>query len=384
MGNERWRAAGMAGGAAVAAGLVATDPGGVVSHTVSPAGKTVLAMSSFRGPKDARSEEQRADFPEDRAAQKPAARSAEAGASAVEFFIAAPALLLALLGTFQAALLYQARAQLEVATQEAVRAGTLHGARVEAMREALARGLTPLYTHGRDMTALGKGYAAATLAAQQADIRILNPTKEAFADFAEQTRDPQGQWIKAIPVDHLGYRPTSAGSGSGLNVQDATLLKIQVTYVQPLIMPFIDQIGRGLYQIQQGLGQLGVPQFFGIPLRPVIGADGQTRWGISIQAEALMRMQSPVLAQDLPTKAGLGQPQNGPGTNDPGGDLQPIDTPARPIPSLPDFGEEGGGSCSGSVGSPNEDTPGNNPILNYIKDGSSASSDLSSLLGGGR
>ncbi|WP_437558958.1 pesticin C-terminus-like muramidase [Acidithiobacillus sulfuriphilus] len=52
----------------------------------------------------------------------------EAGASAVEFAIAAPALLLALLGTFQAALFYQARAQLEVAAQEAVRAGTLHEA----------------------------------------------------------------------------------------------------------------------------------------------------------------------------------------------------------------------------------------------------------------
>ena len=332
MGNERWRGA----------GLVATDLGGVVSHTVSPAGKRVLAMSSFRGLGNARSEEQRADYPEDRAAQKQAARPAEAGASAVEFAIAAPALLLAILGTFQTALLYQARAQLEVATQEAVRAGTLHGASLGAIRDGLARGLTPLYTHGRDMTALGKGYAAAWAVARQADIRILNPTQEAFADFAEQTRDPQGQWIKAIPVDHLGYRPTSLGSGSGLNIQDATLLKIQVTYVQPLIMPFIDQIGRGIYHIQKGLGQLGVPRFFGIPLRPVIGADGQTRWGIPMQAEALIRMQSPVLAQDLPAKAGLGQPQNGPGTNDPGGDLQPIDAPTRPIPSLPDFGGEGG------------------------------------------
>ncbi|MCL5979601.1 MAG: pilus assembly protein TadE, partial [Gammaproteobacteria bacterium] len=172
----------------------------------------------------------------------------------------------------------------------------------------LARGLTPLYTHGRDMTALAKGYAAATLAAQQADIRILNPTQEAFADFAEQTRDPQGQWIKAIPVDHLGYRPTSAGNGSGLNVQDATLLKIQVTYVQPLVVPFIDQIGRGLYQIQQGLsGTLGTPSFFGLTLKPIIGLDGPVRWGIPLQAEALLRMQSPMLAANLPSQKDLAQ-----------------------------------------------------------------------------
>ncbi|MHB8249905.1 MAG: TadE/TadG family type IV pilus assembly protein, partial [Acidithiobacillus sp.] len=284
------------------------------------------------------SEEQRADFPEDRAAQKPAARSAEAGASAVEFLIAAPALLLALLGTFQAVLLYQARVQLEVATQEAVRAGTLHGASVDAIRDGLARGLTPLYTHGRDMTALGKGYAAATLAAQQADIRILNPTQEAFADFAEQTRDTSGAWVKAIPVDHLGYRQTSLGSGSGLNVQDATLLKIQVTYVQPLIMPFIDQIGRGIYQIQQGLGSLGMPHhFFGVTLRPVVGVDGQVRWGIPLQAEALMRMQSPVLPDALPQRASLEQPQDGPGAGSPGGgDLEPMPAPEQTLPTMPD------------------------------------------------
>ncbi len=258
-------------------------------------------------------------------------RHSEAGASAVEFAIAAPALILALLGTFQSALLYQARAQLEVAAQEAVRAGTLHGASVDAIRDGLARGLTPLYTHGRDMTALAKGYAAAWAAAHQADIRILNPTQEAFADFAEQTRDPQGQWVRAIPVDHLGYRPTSAGSGSGLNVQDATLLKIQVTYVQPLIVPFIDQIGRGIYQIQQGLG------FFGIPLRPVVGADGQTRWGIPMQAEALMRMQSPVLSDALPQRASLEQPQDGPDAGSPGdGDLQPMPTPGQTLPTMPD------------------------------------------------
>nr|RNF57901.1 pilus assembly protein TadE [Acidithiobacillus sulfuriphilus] len=263
-------------------------------------------------------------------------RHSEAGASAVEFAIAAPALLLALLGTFQTALLYQARAQLEVATQEAVRAGTLHGAELQSIRDGLARGLTPLYTHGRDMTALAKGYAAAQVAAGQADIRILNPTREAFADFAEQTRDPpQGQWVRAIPVDHLGYRPTSAGSG--LHVQDATLLKIQVTYVQPLIVPFINQIGRGVYHIQEGLGQLGVPQFFGIPLRPVIGADGQTRWGISMQAEALMRMQSPVLSDALPQRASLEQPQDGPDAGSPGdGDLQPMPTPGQTLPTMPD------------------------------------------------
>ncbi|MHB0889480.1 TadE/TadG family type IV pilus assembly protein [Acidithiobacillus sp.] len=238
----------------------------------------------------------------------------EAGASAVEFAIAAPALLLALLGILQAALLYQARAQLEVAAQEAVRAGTLHGARVAAIRDGLARGLTPLYTHGRDMTALAKGYAAATLAAQQADIRILNPTQEAFADFAEQTRDPQGQWVRAIPVDHLGYRPTSAGSGSGVNVQNATLLKIQVTYYHPLIIPFVDRLFAAA-------GSTGgqISNILGHPVLP-------------LTAEATQRMQSPVLPDALPTKASLQQPAASEPNNS---NLTPITPPERTLPDLP-------------------------------------------------
>ena len=246
-----------------------------------------------------------------------AAGRCESGASAVEFAIAAPALLLALLGTFQAALLYQARAQLEVATQEAVRAGALHGASVGAMRTALARGLTPLYTHGRDLGALAKGHAAAQVAAGQADIRILNPTREAFADFAEQTRDTSGAWVRAIPNDHLGYRRTSPGTQSQLSIQDANLLKIQVTYTHPLVMPFIDQIGRGLYKIQQGLsGTLGIPSFFGLTLKPIVGLDGQVRWGIPLQAEALMRMQSPVLATNLPSQKDLAQRETAPTQED--------------------------------------------------------------------
>ncbi|MHB1532291.1 ATPase, T2SS/T4P/T4SS family [Acidithiobacillus sp.] len=61
---------------------------------------------------------------------------------------------------------------------------------------------------------------------------------EAFADFKEKTRDNSGQWVEAIPNDYLGYRQTSLGASSGLNIQDATLLQIRVTYVHPRVMPF--------------------------------------------------------------------------------------------------------------------------------------------------
>ncbi len=264
----------------------------------------------------------------------------EAGVSAVEFAITIPALLLAALGLFQAALLYQARAQFEVATQEAVRAGTLHGARIEAIREALARGLTPLYTHGKNLEALARGYGMAKIVAAQSSIRILSPTREAFADFAEATRDNSGAWVHAIPVDHLSYRQTSIGQSSKLSVQDATLLKIQITAVQPLILPFIDQIGSGFYAVKRGLG---LPGFFGVSLSPMVGADGQTHWGIPMQAEAVMRMQSPVLAEGLPGQNELTQTQNFGSTEGPTtmhSDMQPLPvaSDSDDLATLPDDG----------------------------------------------
>lgn len=90
--------------------------------------------------------------------------SHQTGASAVEFVIALPVLLLLILSSLQAALLYQARLQLEVAAQEAARAGTLHGGNVNAMRDALTRGLVPLYTDEQSLSDRAQAEAAARLA----------------------------------------------------------------------------------------------------------------------------------------------------------------------------------------------------------------------------
>ncbi len=260
----------------------------------------------------------------------------ERGVSAVEFAITLPTLLLALLGTFQGALLYQARAQFEVATQEAVRAGTLHGANTEAIREALARGLTPLYSHGQNLEALARGYAAAKTAAAQANIQILSPTREAFDDFAELTRDGSGAPVHAIPVDHLAYRQTRAGVNSKMSIQDATLLKVQITTVQPLVIPFIDQIGRGLYALKQ---EMGLPSIFGLQLSPVTGINGQMGWGIPLQTDTVMRMQSPVLVAGLPSQNQLVQhpeAESVHGSTPPASNMEPLPTSPSDLATISD------------------------------------------------
>ncbi|MHB8249908.1 MAG: TadE/TadG family type IV pilus assembly protein, partial [Acidithiobacillus sp.] len=77
---------------------------------------------------------------------------------------------------------------------------------------------------------------------------------------------------------------------------------------------------------------------FGVTLRPVVGVDGQVRWGLPLQAEALMRMQSPVLPQGLPSRASLEHGQDG-GSGDKGpgaGDWEPIPPPPSDLPNILD------------------------------------------------
>ncbi|WP_226823091.1 TadE family protein [Acidithiobacillus caldus] len=257
--------------------------------------------------------------------------SAEKGAGAVEFLISIPVVLLLILGTLQASLLYQARLQLEVAAQEAARAGALHGGNMAAMREGLARGLTPLYTHGQDVRALLAGRARAELAARQAQIEILSPTLEAFHDHKEFGRlpldddtgnkklTPDGNWGWGIPESHLGYRSTELKKESGISVQDANLLKIRVTYHAPLIMPFIDRLlarfdgnnegrgsvvgspkgGQGVFANQSGSDPIPDINHSHLPTFP-------------LTAEATFRMQTPFTnVQALQKVANLQTPRTG-------------------------------------------------------------------------
>jgi len=235
----------------------------------------------------------------------------EAGAGAVEFLISIPVVLLLILGTLQASLLYQARLQLEVAAQEAARAGALHGGDVGAMRTALARGLTPLYTHGQTPGDLAKARAAAELAAGQAEIDILSPTVEALRDHKEfgrlpldddqgQKSTPGGNWGWGIPESHLGYRDTAIKAASGVSVQDANLLKIRVTYHAPMIMPFIDRLFARFDPNNAGRGSVvggnggGTGAFEGQNGR--ISPPAATHPHLPtfpLRAEAIFRMQTP-------------------------------------------------------------------------------------------
>ena len=171
-----------------------------------------------------------------------APRRRQRGASAAEFLIAAPVLLGIGGGTVQTGLLYHGKTTLNYATFEAARAGAVHHARVDAMREELGTRLAPL--QGGDGSAAG---AVAAIARSKAAvespltrIRILNPTVEAFERWGV-TSVESGR--RVIPNSHLRLREDPLGDvRAGVSLQDANLLKIEVVHGMELAVPVVGDL----------------------------------------------------------------------------------------------------------------------------------------------
>ena len=204
------------------------------------------------------------------------------GAAIVEAIIALPILLVVILAAIQFGLIYQAKATLNHASLQAARAGAVSNASANAIRSGLARGLLPLFSPGHSLEAVAT--TTARIDAQlitDARLRILNPTREAFADFAE---DIDGQ--SEIPNDRLHARNTAEGSASGLNVQDANVLKVEVTYGYRLQVPIVNWfIAKVLLQLH--------------PTADPFGQQLLRRTRLPILASATVRMQSPARMSDL-------------------------------------------------------------------------------------
>lgn len=202
-------------------------------------------------------------------------RMPQRGQSLTEFLVAIFGFGLLLLALLQAILLYRAKTTVDYAAMEAARAGALHGADKGQMQKGLARGLTPLYataTASPSITGTAEAYAKAYAAVLAfGTIQVTSPTTASFDDFKEAQYDG----TMALPNDTLNFRPATVGSRGGLSVQDANILKIQVSFKYPLIVPIIDRV-------------LGTRDL----ARSV--TDGHTVYSMPIVASAMVRMQSPV------------------------------------------------------------------------------------------
>lgn len=158
------------------------------------------------------------------------------GAAIVEATIALPLLIVVILAAIQFGFVYQAKATLNHAALQAARAGAVSNAAPEALRRGLAQGLAPL--RSPDASLQGVAETVARIEGElltDARIRILNPTREAFDDFAIEV-----DGVRELPNDRLHARDTRPGSSGGLNIQDANLLRVEVTYGYELKVPLVD------------------------------------------------------------------------------------------------------------------------------------------------
>ncbi|QNH15210.1 hypothetical protein HEP73_00337 [Xanthomonas sp. GW] len=203
------------------------------------------------------------------------------GQSMVELVIITPVLLFLLLSVIQAVLVYRMKSTLDYAALMTARAGAVSGVDRQEMRKALAKGMLPLYVHETGQAAMEVAYWTKALPdlTVHGHITVINPTRAAWGNFKE--RQYNGQY--ALPNDTLAYRSTTVGS-SGVNVQDANILKIKVVYDAPLVVPFVGWVlgGRSQY--------LKPGTFESSPLQTFTGR-------LPIESYAIVRMQSPIYKQ---------------------------------------------------------------------------------------
>jgi TadE-like protein len=169
--------------------------------------------------------------------------SLQRGATLMEFVILFPVAVLFVLGLIQAGFLYMAKLNLNHATFQAARIGSLHHASESAMREALLRGLIPFHQNSFESNDNKRLLAAYTKASvenvnplSRAKVERLSPSAHSFKDFG--VKDAK-TGVTYIPNDNLEWRSSAPGANSKQNLRDANLLKLRVVYGYELKVPLM-------------------------------------------------------------------------------------------------------------------------------------------------
>jgi hypothetical protein len=163
------------------------------------------------------------------------------GAATVEFHIVALFALLPLcLGSVQMALLMVENHHIDHAAFLAARHGAVKHGDLAEIRRSFTQAVSPLFvTSGTSLDRsnvvprVASAYAAATAdIAIHARLRLLAPDQNARTDFAIR-RDER----LVIPNDALEFRSPARGRRSGITLQQANVLRIEISYCRPLIVP---------------------------------------------------------------------------------------------------------------------------------------------------
>ena len=190
-------------------------------------------------------------------------RRLDSGQAIVEYIIIFPVLLILIMGAIQIALIYQAKFTLNYAAFMGARQGALKNANLNSIKDGVAAGLAPLFMRwdgsgAPGLVDLSKARVISTIEVfnpMTAKVEIISPTKQAYDDIVAVTKGTE------IPNDNLMYR---SGSGDGMSIQDANLLKIRVTYCVKLVVPFVNRMIYSLVNGIEGVKNLA-NEFFWTP-----------------------------------------------------------------------------------------------------------------------
>lgn len=231
------------------------------------------------------------------------AGSRQAGQALPEYIYVFPILALLILGAIQFGFIYQTKATLNYATFHATRQGALNNGSMNAIVDGLVSGMMPLFAHrsksGNELN-LDTLKAAWRAAHEQiknpklTKIWIVNPTPAALSAYSSLSESGN-----EIPNDNLMYRPTNISGSANMNIQDANLLKVRVTYCYRMAVPILNRLIFHLVVDPPSFAQ----QFKSAPdlLASSAGGSssractdvGDNEYRIPITSEAVVRMQSP-------------------------------------------------------------------------------------------
>lgn len=183
------------------------------------------------------------------------------GVSMIETMLALPILLMLGLGIVHLGLIYQAKANLEYAALMAARVGASSSIDIDEMKREVKRRMKAADLRSGNLDDVSV-----------VEISILNPDTSAFNDFGGPPSDGAACASSysnscEIPNDNLMFRPTNTES-SGLNIQDANILRIKVTYAYDTKVPLMKAFNKDM---------------------DVEGVES----GVELTAYATVRMQSP-------------------------------------------------------------------------------------------
>lgn len=233
------------------------------------------------------------------------------GQGTIEFVIIILLFLAVMAGLFEMTRVFRTKHTLSEATFAAARAGALNNARIEPMTAELANRMTRQYMHGESMAALAEATDAARIFTQALQklgggIKIVSPTEAVFQQLKKR------QWLRldgesafgwhwVIPNDNLRWRPnrtaTVQGGAAAINLRDANLLKIRSVWCHRLVVPALDRV---IYEVVNLLSSSPQQQVCNQVSTTSDALGIAPGWYLAISSDATVRMQTPVVAGDLP------------------------------------------------------------------------------------